>query len=436
MPGTNITTNAKPARRWCFTIQGGIIPSHLLNTSSVTNNDQTQQDDAAAGAAAPQPLVATPLNEHHIRFGAGDGDGDGDDDDAIAQLGGLLQQPPDISITPANDTTAGAAANTTANNGLAAIALSLVDWIPPSFPNDTIRGLWYQYEIAPETNRVHIQGYMELHKPARIPKCKTALGCPGAHLEAANGTPEQCIAYVSKLDTRVPGTFPTTIGECNVAQGSRTDLAAAVADVKSGKRMRDVALQHPEEYVKYYRGMNALRSHVLASIANVRRPQLHVIVIWGAAGTGKTRWVFDTYGMEDVYMLTQPPNQNSIWYDGYESQKVLLIDDFYGWIPLGNLLHLLDIYPLQLNIKGGHVPALYDVVVITSNIAPDCFYKNIGMKESLQRRIHKIVHIEAGDDVASKVRDSPTLEFLPGVTPIYSSGTATTAAAYAPNFQP
>ena len=70
--------------------------------------------------------------------------------------------------------------------------------------------------------------------------------------------------------------------------GGRTDLAQAAEAIRSGMDIREVALEFPEPFIKYHKGMMAYKSLITsADHASVpRRPE--VWVFWGATGTGKS----------------------------------------------------------------------------------------------------------------------------------------------------
>ena len=61
-----------------------------------------------------------------------------------------------------------------------------------------------------------------------------------------------------------------------------------------------------------------------------------VYVIWGGAGTGKTKRAHDAD--PDVYTLLYATRRSKItmpaggWWDGYEQEETLLIGEFYGGI--------------------------------------------------------------------------------------------------------
>ena len=49
---------------------------------------------------------------------------------------------------------------------------------------------------------------------------------------------------------------------------------------------------------------------------------------FGESGSGKTRWAFDKYGYENVYVK----NCSHKWWNGYTQQKCILLDDFEKWL--------------------------------------------------------------------------------------------------------
>lgn len=93
-------------------------------------------------------------------------------------------------------------------------------------------------------------------------------------------------------------------------------------------------------------------------------PQIFVLL--GPSGVGKTRWAWTHYGRY-LYVL---PSQHSAgtWFDNYEGQPVLLIDEFDATMPITVLLQLCDGYVFTPQRKGGFVTNLdFHVIIITSN---------------------------------------------------------------------
>jgi hypothetical protein len=138
----------------------------------------------------------------------------------------------------------------------------------------------------------------------------------------------------------------------------------------------------PEEHLthlaKYPRLRNELRMDYLKVETRPFR-QVEVIVHWGDAGTGKTKKPYE----EGAFIFDDYDNG---WWDGYDGESVICLDDFYGGIKYSYLLRLLDGYQCRLKIKGGFTYAQWSKVYITSNKKPSEWYAQ-GMTNALGRRI-------------------------------------------------
>lgn len=264
-------------------------------------------------------------------------------------------------------------------------------WEPADLSFEHIKFLVCQEEICPESGRRHWQGYVELKKPARMPQVKNWLNCQHAHLEARRGTQQQAIEYCEKADTRAdPDAEPFRYGELT-PQGTRTDISSALQVLNDGGGLADVLEQAPDVFVRYHRGLTAANDLIVERSAQTIRDTLQVTVLTGPPGCGKTRAVYEEEGLDKVYTLTQ--SSGVVWWNGYTGQEVLLLDDYYGWIQWGELLKLLDIYPLRVQTKGGFTHVKYMKVYITSNRPWDHWYaksRPFSEQGALMRRIHHV----------------------------------------------
>lgn len=233
-----------------------------------------------------------------------------------------------------------------------------------------------------EQGTIHVQGYLELKKRTRF---TTIAGLLPWHIEKRRGSQGQAIAYCTKEDTRKEGPFH--VGKPK-KQGARTDISAITTALKNGKRLSS----HWENdecaptMVKYSRGLERCATYWAQKRAKNWR-NVQVISLTGATGVGKSRHVLyfpDGSRRTNVYVLTK--DAENIWFDGYDGEAVLLIDDFYGWIKYGYLLRLLDGHECRLSVKGGQAYAEWTQVWITSNKEPYEWYKD-GCPEALQRRL-------------------------------------------------
>jgi len=255
-----------------------------------------------------------------------------------------------------------------------------------------IRYLVFQSELCPETNREHIQGYVEFTKVMRMATVKTLFKDQTMHLEKRRGTRDEARAYCQKLDTRIPNTTPTEYGTWKTDQGHRTDLTELVVDVKSGLGDLELLDKYPSQTFRYLRHIQNVRFTCQSEKGKRHlRTDLHVTVITGAPGTGKTSWAFHNAAYGDVFILHPPTTKGStLWFDGYAGEKTLIIDDYAEeCIPYATILNLLDIYPVRLQVKGSTVMAQWTQVIITSNIQPISWYPfGSHNQDALERRIH------------------------------------------------
>lgn len=258
---------------------------------------------------------------------------------------------------------------------------------------DGVRYAVWQQERGGNTNRLHYQGYIQFNSPVRMSKVKEILQCNWAHVERQRGSDAQASNYGMKDDTRVDG--PWTLGEMST-QGKRYDLLKVVDMVKAKRSFADIANECPVEWIRMNKGIKEYANVINKSSI---RLGLEIIVFVGETGTGKTRWCYRNY--PDLYRLNLGDKGVTTWWDGYEDNSVVLIDDFAGQIPFTELLNYLDIYPLRGRIKGGFVNLNYRHVIITSNVPWENWYPWIThmQQAALKRRLTSIYSITNASDL-------------------------------------
>lgn len=259
------------------------------------------------------------------------------------------------------------------------------EWKHVDIKKHKIKYLVYQQEICPETKKPHIQGYVEfVNQRTTMKTIKKIFNDNTLHIEVRRGTQTEARDYCMKAESQDKD--PIELGKF-VTSGRRTDIEQMYQSLKEGKSPTEIMDLYPSMYVKYHKAIDRCYNN-LHQKEEGKYKDIQVNVLYGVAGSGKTRHVYDTEGTENVYRLTKS-NSNNIWFDGYQNQKVLLIDDYYGWIKYGKLLELLDGYCQQLENKGGYTYSKWDKIYITSNVHPSKWYKK-GLTEALARRINYI----------------------------------------------
>lgn len=234
--------------------------------------------------------------------------------------------------------------------------------------------LIYQKERS-ESNTEHYQGFICLKRQQRMSYMKKLI--PRAHWEHRHGTREQAMEYCKKEDSRIED--PIEHGVL-VKSGHRTDIETAMQLIASGANELSVAEEMPSFWMRNHRALNRYR--LLKCKRVVPEDGINVIWLHGPPGTGKSRWVHETY--PDAYW--KPPE--SKWFDGYDGEEVIVLDDFrQNWMTFSYLLRLIDRYPFQVETKGGCIPLLATTMVFTTPMPPaNCYRTNEDIGQ-LTRRI-------------------------------------------------
>lgn len=252
--------------------------------------------------------------------------------------------------------------------------------------NDKIKYMVYQMEECKSSGRKHVQGYIEMCDNTTMNNIKKILNDNTLHIEKRKGTDVEARNYCMKDDTKVMNSIEIGKFKAN-RKGERTDIKKMYEMIKNGCTINELMDANINTYTRYYKAFDRIRNNVNKENCNKFR-KVKVKCLIGDAGCGKTRYVYDKYGVNNVYKLRKG-NGDNIWFDGYDNEDILLIDDFYGWIKYSIMLEMIDGYGLQLDTKGGYTYAKWTKVFITSNVDIDKWYK-IGATDALKRRINKI----------------------------------------------
>lgn len=262
-----------------------------------------------------------------------------------------------------------------------------------------------QEEKCPNTGTHHIQAYFETHtKRTKGSVFKKLTGIMlkkskelgySFTVAVAKGTARHNLTYCTKSETSIEGQEPVVRGEPK-QQGERLDLAEMYSLIKEGKNNADLLELCPGMYMKWSKAIKeARRVYLEANTPHWRAVKVNVL--YGPTRSGKTSSVYRQHDPDDVFKLTIKQSGN-VWFDGYEGQSVLLIDDFYGQIKVSYMLQLLDGYRQLLEIKGDHVAAQWNTIYITSNDHPMDWYSgycnlSCAVMHAVQKRISSITKV-------------------------------------------
>lgn len=252
------------------------------------------------------------------------------------------------------------------------------------------RYLVFQLEMG-ESGTPHFQGYIEFNRATRGTVLQRVMD--GVHLEVRQGTREQARDYCKKEEGRLEG--PWEFGQWSEGgTGARNDLAQLKQAIDSGASRLEVWEEHFKSAIKYHRGMEIYRQLKYRP----RDWEMQVELFYGDTGTGKSRRAREENPV--AYW-----NQGSKWFDLYDGEEVIVLDEFLGWLPFNFLLRLCDRYPLLIESKGGQLQCQARKIVITSNKRPEHWYSSEKVAPHLPafwRRLSKLVWFQEG---------KPALEF-------------------------
>jgi len=231
-------------------------------------------------------------------------------------------------------------------------------WMGTSFA-DTFESDWlvklgvvaavWQRERCPNTDRLHWQFCLKFAKRKRFSQVQKLLA--GSHVERVRDI-GGALAYCEKEDTRVSG--PYKLGLFMDSSNAESVLIRLRSE-----RVKSVMEREPS----LWRSVRALREIRLMQMPK-RKEKTQLIYLWGPTGCGKTSTIRERVG-DDVYY-----HDGSQWWDNYDQETTVVVDEYRGSFPTQLLLKLGDFTPLKVPVKGGYVEFNSVRVIFISNLGP------------------------------------------------------------------
>lgn len=215
----------------------------------------------------------------------------------------------------------------------------------------------------------HLQGSVTFTRSYRLTQLRKLF--PRCHWEVAKARDSENYCIKGEIIIDID----------NKQQGKRSDILEA----SKTSTMYECAKMFPVEYIKYNKGLEKLQN-ILQSKELPTFIKMEVIVFWGQSGSGKSKRARELD--PNLYNVPEPIN-GTVWFDGYDGEDTILLDDFYGWLKYHTLLQFLDGYKMMVPVKGGFTQKRWKRVIITSNKPPEEWYMREEI-DALKRRLNTV----------------------------------------------
>lgn len=261
-------------------------------------------------------------------------------------------------------------------------------------------------EIAPTTGTPHLQCFITWASVKTESACKKRLPKRAyVRFMYDYSTPTACAEYCKKQKVIYEeGCFPR--------QGQRNDLVNVVKEVKLGKSVKQMT---DDNVIKNYQGLKYAQE--LKKIYEPKRDwKPDVIWWWGEAGTGKSwrarQLLIEQGGADNFY----PQRNTNQWWEGYDGEEYILIDDIRGsFSTFNDFIKLIDRYEYRVQTKGSSRQFLAKVIIITSPFPPERVWQTHECINQLLDRIDVIKHWEGKNYRAEeKIERKKKLESIYG----------------------
>nr|UTM74966.1 replication-associated protein [Tick-associated circular DNA virus] len=255
-----------------------------------------------------------------------------------------------------------------------------------------------QMEKGEKSDYLHWQIYIENKNMIRFSTLKKKF--PKAHLEVRHSSKKACYDYVTKSKSAIPNSVVKN-GDISIDEtdSPKVSVEAAVGLMERGMRVSEVLVQYPSLWrsMAYLERAQAI---IDENKHSMNKRDVRVEYIYGLPGTGKTSYIYNTHGFDEVYRVTNYSHP----FDGYNGQDVLVLDEFYNSIALDSLLNVIDVWPFKMPARYNDRWAAYTKVYIISNrklkdqFGHELYYES-ERANSFYRRISDSYEMVAGEKV-------------------------------------
>jgi len=237
-------------------------------------------------------------------------------------------------------------------------------------------------EVA-QTGTPHLQGFMCFKNERVMPKKLLSR----ARFDYMKGTQDQAINYCFGLsEGKTPnevvheyGTRPKSSTQKGLDEKERW---ADIRKLALSGDFETLGEKYPKESILYDKNLERAYAKRPRELETIDGEMPH-FWFYGAPGTGKSRDARARF--PGAYIK----NPNTKWWDGYDGEDFVIIDDFdkYQVSQGGDMKRWIDRYPFQAEAKGSQMMIRPKVIIVTSNYHPTEIWEDPVTIEAMKRRM-------------------------------------------------
>lgn len=238
-------------------------------------------------------------------------------------------------------------------------------------------------EEVGEKGTPHLQMACRFRYQVSISTARSMFGQNKAHIEVMKGTVEENVVYCSK-DNKF---FERGIRPVDRGKENKNKLDGMVKQIKEGKPDVEIFESNPAMYLRYRSAIGAAKQ-LYQGVA--KRNPVEVFWYYGETGAGKSYRAEQEASNDGRGLYRQ---NGSEWWDGYDGQPLVIIDDFEETARFRATLRILDQYNVLIPVKGSHVWFRAEKIWVTASYHP----RKIDQGGQIERRCKTIVEMYVKD---------------------------------------
>lgn len=246
-----------------------------------------------------------------------------------------------------------------------------------------IQFLAFGQEVCPKTNKEHNQAFLYFFNPKSSSKKNLGnigkiFGDTHCNVEQMYGSFGQNDAYCKK-----EGLY-CKLGD-EPKQGSRGDIKENINMINTGQiKPIELALSDPCTYNLYKNTYKDIFNLYMSK--QFRTEMTRGFWYWGPTGSGKSHKAYENFSPATHYVK----DLNVHWWDNYEQQPIVVLNEFRGQIKFGELLDLCDKWPKTVPVRNNpSIPFISSEIIITSALPPEEVYCNCTDKDSIKQLLRR-----------------------------------------------